>query len=109
MWIGFTGGEPFQRNDFEKIVEAAASHCPELLLVSVATNGSAPDRTVEFARWFSKTYPRILLQLSVSIDGEEQLHDKIRGKSGTFAAADRTYKLLQDMKSDLPMFRVTVS
>ena len=108
-WIGFTGGEPFLRSDLEEIVEAAAGYCPDLLLVSVATNGSAPDRILNFASWFTKAYPRILLQLSVSLDGGELEHDRLRGRAGSFKSALRTFKLLQDSAGCSPMLRVTVS
>jgi len=74
-----TGGEPFLRDDLEKILLLAAKQ-KNILSVAINTNGTCPDviykvmhNTVS-ARRDAKQY-----HLNVSLDGFSQTHNKIRG------------------------------
>ena len=75
--VRLTGGEPFVRRDLMEIATATQRHLRPLLL-HVTTNGFLTDRIVEFCE---KRERRVPLQLLVSIDGEGEKHNQVRGHS----------------------------
>jgi MoaA/NifB/PqqE/SkfB family radical SAM enzyme len=95
--VRLTGGEPFLREDLPDLAEAvmAASH-PRVL--HVTTNGSLPDRVVDFAQRFSK--PRRLAFL-VSFDGHREEHDASRGERVTYDTAMSTVRRLAALRRRL--------
>jgi MoaA/NifB/PqqE/SkfB family radical SAM enzyme len=70
--IGFTGGEPFIRDDFGKIVEYCYMRS---MSVSVNTNGSLITRHINQLRK--------LKRINLSLDGPRDINDYIRG-NGSF-------------------------
>jgi MoaA/NifB/PqqE/SkfB family radical SAM enzyme len=94
QWIDFTGGEPTDRPDFVKLVQAFARACPDLLLVHFPTNGIATKRIEEAATEIRQTV-RATLVVSVSIDGPPELNDRLRGIRNDFAHAIDTFAALR--------------
>jgi Fe-coproporphyrin III synthase len=90
QWIDFTGGEPTDRPDFLRVVQAFAEACPDLLLVHFPTNGIATTRITEIATEIRRTV-RARLVVSVSIDGPPELNDRLRGIRHDFAHAVDTF------------------
>lgn len=84
--IDFTGGEPFIRTDFCEILTYASEKGIETLVTS---NGSV----------WSEKITRTLLDtntlLLISLDGDEEIHDKSRGK-GAYKKAVETIKKYRD-------------
>ncbi|MCX7924024.1 MAG: radical SAM protein [Clostridia bacterium] len=71
--ITVTGGEPFVREDFMRLLEVLSSH-KHLFSFSILTNGSLITPAV--SRYLKKLQPSFV---QVSIEGNEVTHDKIRG------------------------------
>ncbi len=94
-WLAVTGGEPFLRTDLEEIVESALKRCKNLLLVSFVTNGSQLERASETLRRLSKHHRRIRFVVSVSIDGDEVTHDRLRSVRGIHEKAVATLSSLE--------------
>lgn len=97
--ITFYGGEPLLNPDTTffalRLLRRleAEGRFPESPRISVLTNGSLVDETA--IRAFQETRPSV----GVSIDGPQALHDAARvttGGAGTFQAALRGYRMLQD-------------
>ena len=85
--INFSGGEPLLRDDLEVL----ASHAKKYGIISILnTNGTLI--TPERARKLDKCFEAI----TVSIDGFEDTHDKIRGIKGTFKKAMRAVSILKE-------------
>jgi radical SAM protein with 4Fe4S-binding SPASM domain len=103
-WVGFTGGEPFLRPDLEEMIEAVTRYAPDLAALSFTTNGflhEAIIRTME--RWLRRR-PSCLFIVIVSIDGDRELHDSIRGVAGAWEQAVQTFcalKSLPGIKTEL--------
>ena len=93
-WVSLTGGEPFLRNDVIKIVETIKEKSKNFYLLNIPTNGLLTDKTVKSVEKISDIVPRIIV--TVSIDGLEDIHDKLRGK-GNWRKAFRTYKKLKEL------------
>lgn len=84
--INLTGGEPLLHPDFFRIAEAVTSYGIRL---GILTNGTLIDD--DTARKFSALKP---VFVQISLDGDEEIHDKIRGK-GQFSKALQGIDLLK--------------
>lgn len=72
--INFTGGEPFLREDFLKILHECKKHA-SLFNFGVLTNGTL--LTEDIVKELGKLGPDFI---QVSIEGDEEIHDSIRGR-----------------------------
>lgn len=95
-WLHLTGGEPFLREDFSRIVISASKSMSNLLLIDTSTNGILTEKIV-------KDVYEILdaittnFEIGVSIDGTEKIHDRIRGVRGARNSAMKTYSGLTEI------------
>lgn len=88
--INFTGGEPFVRNDFIDLLEAARA--TELFSVGILSNGLLPEQD-DLLR-LQKLNPSFV---QLSMEGSKTTNDSIRGKGSTESVqkAMRAYRELQ--------------
>lgn len=85
-FFDLSGGEPLLREDLAVLAKRASSHnC----LVSMNTNGTLLKKTK--ASQIADAFDVI----TVSIDGPEEIHDRIRGVAGTYRRAVEAIKLLK--------------
>ncbi len=75
--VAFTGGESTMHPDFLQIVEAFLKNGFE---ISIFTNGFNSKKIIELIN----KYPNFPFILKVSIDGFEEMHNKIRGRNGSY-------------------------
>ena len=92
LYVNLSGGEAFLRKDLPQVVEAVRSAAPRAKL-TLSTNGLQPRQT-------KKLLPEILrhdpgMGFAISIDGEEDMHDTVRGIPGGYRKAYETVRLLQ--------------
>jgi MoaA/NifB/PqqE/SkfB family radical SAM enzyme len=105
-WVNLTGGEPFLRSDITNVVEELLK-LPKLEGIAIPTNGFLTDLTVKHVKEMLKVIPEDkFLSITVSIDGYEKTHDKIRGVSGAYRKALKTLEKLKEIKN--PNFNVGV-
>lgn len=83
--LNLSGGEPFLRKDIFQILD----FCKNFEDIVITTNCTLLDE--EKCKELSE-YPNT--RLSVSLDGMEEIHDKFRGKKGTFKKVVSTFPLL---------------
>lgn len=92
-WIDLTGGEIFLRKDLEEIVTIISENSRRLEYLHFPTNGTVPE-TFERIREIRRIFNGNLV-MTVSIDGDKPLHDKIRGREGSWEkAAELLEKLI---------------
>lgn len=104
--LTLTGGEPFLRNDLSHLVQEMlkATKVPRL---SINSNGFYTLKTVQFVQdFYHLTAPTFPLSINISLDGTEDLHDKLRGARGSYANAIRTLKELIYLKQKFPGLEV---
>jgi len=92
MWVAFTGGECFLREDIKEILDAAMYRCPS---VSVTTNGSLPERIESAVKYALKWNSNSILTVNVSLDGLGPQHDEFTGRVGSFERATETIQRLK--------------
>ena len=94
-----TGGEPFLRKEIDQISKFFLNN-ENIHSLNFITNGVLPDRIeekVENIMKYASRNTRILV--NVSIDGMEELHDKIRRVPGIFKKCLDTIGRLKKIKS----------
>ena len=96
-WLDLTGGETMLRPDIEELLEEILAATPRLAVLHFPTNGSFPTRAVACAELVRRRRPELSLLLTVSIDGPEALHDKMRGREGSYRSALNTFERLREI------------
>ncbi len=94
-WLDLTGGEPFLRADIAEVFDAVLDAAPALRVLHFPTNGWFGERTVEVARQVRRRRPEVALIITVSVDGPRDVHDRLRGRAGSFDRALATYRALE--------------
>jgi len=85
--LDFSGGEPFLRKDMEELGSLSRSlGC----ITGVNTNGTLINERRAPAIAGSFDY------ITISIDGTEQVHDRVRGARGVYAKAKKALSLLRE-------------
>ena len=107
-WIDFTGGEVWLRNDFVSIVKSAISECKNLVMLHFPTNGYLTDRIVSGVEEIIKAgAPKFVV--TISMDGDEEVNDYVRGKKGGWRRQIETYKQLHAMRGVEVVLGMTLS
>jgi radical SAM protein with 4Fe4S-binding SPASM domain len=91
--VNITGGETFLRADLPEVVAAVHEAAPRANL-TISTNGLQPSRTKRMLPDLLRVLPDI--GFGVSIDGEEAMHDKVRGVPGNYRKCIETVRILQE-------------
>lgn len=103
--LNLSGGEPYLRPDLFEIADAFVVHSGAWL-ISSPTNGSFPERTVDFAERMLARHKNIVLKIGISIDGTCELHDQIRCVPSGYDKALETATQLNKLKSKYPNLMV---
>lgn len=82
--IMLTGGETLLRDDFPSLLGRLASH-KNIASIAITTNGFLPERIAGLEATISQSAKPI--DLSISLDGLEERHNKIRGVPFAFKNA----------------------
>ncbi|MBN2198079.1 glycosyltransferase [Candidatus Wolfebacteria bacterium] len=90
---GFTGGEPFLRDDLLEIIMLFKKQGVKYFQIN--TNGVLTDKIVVFSREMLKR--KISFKIIISIDGLEKTHDKIRNVTGAFKKSIKTIRKLKNI------------
>ena len=107
-WLDLTGGEVMLRQDMADITRSAVKHLPRLFQFHFPTNGTFPKRTEDITRIaVSLSIPKVVV--SVSVDGPQPLHDKLRGKAGTWDLAVETYERIKAIRGAAVYFGMTLT
>ena len=95
--VNLTGGETFLRRDLPEVVAAVHEAAPRAA-ITISTNGLQPSLT-------RRVLPEILrvksdVGFAISIDGDEEMHDKVRGVPGNYRKCIDTIRAVQEAGSD---------
>ncbi|MGI0100258.1 MAG: radical SAM/SPASM domain-containing protein [Candidatus Micrarchaeaceae archaeon] len=101
-WIGLTGGEPFLRSDIVDIVKAFKENSKGLYMLTIPTNSLCDSDMVvnRIREMLELKVPRIVITLS--LDGNRETHDRVRGIPGNYDKVIGMYKSLMDLKMEHP-------
>lgn len=98
-WINISGGEIFLRDDIVQMIEIIDKRSKDLYILDFPTNGFCSEKIEEdVTAILQKTkVPNVFI--TISLDGPEDLHDSIRGKSGSWQKALDTYARLKHINN----------
>jgi MoaA/NifB/PqqE/SkfB family radical SAM enzyme len=97
-WIALSGGEISLYKDINELILIFSKYCPNLTLITFTTNGLLPNQILSIGLEIKEKLPRCDFFVTISLDGDESLHDNIRGVPGNFKLANETLELLTKNK-----------
>jgi sulfatase maturation enzyme AslB (radical SAM superfamily) len=95
VWITFSGGEPFLRDDLPEICGAAGRICRPAI-INVPTNGSLA-RLPSMVERICELCPSSQIIVNMSLDGPGALHDEIRAHKDLFETWRKNYDALRSI------------
>jgi radical SAM protein with 4Fe4S-binding SPASM domain len=107
-WADLTGGEIFLRPDIDDVFDAIVTGWERLAILHFPTNGFLTDRIVKSVERIARrrSAPTIV---TVSLDGDEQLNDDVRGIKGGFKRQVATFSALRQVPGVQVVFGMTLS
>ncbi len=107
-WADLTGGEIFLRPDIDEILDAVVGGWKRLALLHFPTNGLATACILRSVRRIAgRMAGRIVV--TVSLDGDEETNDEIRGVQGAFRRQLDTFKALRGTRGVTSVLGLTLS
>jgi MoaA/NifB/PqqE/SkfB family radical SAM enzyme len=108
MWLAFSGGEIYLRDDLVDIAGTFyINNRPSIMLFP--TNGLLPETIRDRTERILKNSPKSVVVVKLSLDGIGDAHDKIRDTPGSFAKTMETCRLLEDLLGRYPNFELGVN
>ncbi len=98
-YLTLAGGEPMIRKDIFEIIKIFHKN-NGLQMLNIVTNGWFVERIKILIERVLKEIPDLHINIGISVDGLEELHDHIRQKKGSFIKCCETIKELQNIKND---------
>ncbi|MBS3095478.1 radical SAM protein [Candidatus Woesearchaeota archaeon] len=98
VWLAISGGEPFLRNDLEKIYELFCDN-NKIEDLNLPTNGVLTDVIYEKAKYMLNSRKIKNFNIVLSLDGTKEIHNQIRGID-CFENVFKTYEKLIELKKD---------
>ena len=93
-WLNLSGGEPTDHENLIEIIDIFIESCPNLLIINFTSNGLNTEALVKVADYLEKT--RIpIVGINVSIDGDEDMHQKLRGGYDSYQKAINSLKKIR--------------
>lgn len=105
--LSLTGGEPFLRKDYADIVRLFLRHT-RLKTLSTVSNGIDADRVLPHIEPILRESP-VSFFLSISVDGNEATHNRVRQKENAFARTLESIRQLRRLKETYPQFSLGVN
>lgn len=103
--LGISGGEPFIRDDMADIVRIFYKSCAPMV-VELPTNGYFTESIIMQTRDILEHCKNMIVDLQLSIDGPEDVHNEIRGLKDSYARIRQTYHRLLRLKSEYKNLRL---
>ncbi len=108
--VSFTGGEPFIRKDIPEIIDVLTKGCCGLKSIGFNTNGFLVGALYQNALLIrSRLDPKISLNVSLSLDGIADTHNKIRGIPQAFSLVSESIERLLLIKQKYANFSVSAN
>lgn len=108
LWLAFSGGEIFLRDDLVDISEIFYHHNrPPVILYP--TNGLLPEVIRERTEMILQRCRKSVIAVKLSIDGLCEEHDLIRNTPGSFEKTMRTYELLGELIEKYDNFELGIN
>ncbi len=105
--LSLTGGEPFLRDDYADIVRLFVRHT-RLKTLSTVSNGIEAERILPHVEPVLQETD-LAFFLSISVDGDEETHNRVRQKKNAFARTLAAIRQLLRLNDRYPKFSLGVN
>ena len=103
--LGISGGEPFIRDDLSEIVKIIYRNCSPIV-ADIPTNGFFTDKVIRQVEDIAGYCKDMTVDLQLSIDGPEEIHNEIRGLKDSFKRVRETYSRVIALKKKYSNLKV---
>ena len=94
-WLSLSGGEVTLVKYYKQMIDSLVENCKNIKILAFTTNALAINRALEYALYAKEKGLDVLV--TISLDGDEQIHDELRGIKGNYKKCfDLYYKLRQN-------------
>lgn len=108
LWLAFSGGEIFLRQDLADIAELFyQKNQPAIILLP--TNGLLPETILTTTEEILKRCPKSTVVVKISVDGPPEIHDAMRGVPGAHHQAMATYDRLAGLLERYANFELGIN
>lgn len=107
LTVSLTGGEPYLRPDLPEIASAFERHSAARS-IQIPSNGLLVDKTLQRLQQLLERVRTARVSTGVSLDGPEEIHNRIRQNERSFAKALETLAGMKELKSAHPNLSVGV-
>ncbi|MFA6030821.1 MAG: radical SAM protein [Elusimicrobiota bacterium] len=97
MTLAIGGGEPFLRKDLPEIIGLFRRHAG-VQAAGFPTNGMLTDAIAAQTERILRENPGLRLNVSVSLDGRREVHERVRGVPGCWDKAQRSLEVLEGLR-----------
>src|SRR3989338_4970094 len=103
----FSGGEPFIRQDFAEVIKTYYRNT-RVKEVTVPTNGTFTEKMQKDCTEILAHCPDMDLNIVVSLDGIEKIHDEIRQVKDCYKTAKKYFLMLKELQIKYPRLQVSI-
>ena len=94
-WLSLSGGEVTLVKYYKQMIDSLVENCKNIKILAFTTNALAINRALEYALYAKEKGLDVLV--TISLDGDEQIHDELRGIKGNYQKCfDLYYKLREN-------------
>lgn len=108
LWLLFSGGEIYVRQDLPQIVSTFYRH-NHPVIITLPTNGVAPNLIIPKTEEILGSCPESAVVVKVSLDGLGEEHDRIRNTPGNFEKAMETWERLRELGSRFDNLQIGIN
>lgn len=105
LFLNLAGGEPYLRSDLLAIIALFKKHTG-VRMIGIPSNGFLTEKIIKTAEEILKKFPEIHFRFSFSVDGLDNMHDRIRGFPGGFDKVIKTIKEVKELKNKYKNFSI---
>ncbi len=105
--LNFSGGEPFIRQDFAEVIK---TYYRNTLVkeVTIPTNATFTEKMKKDCTEVLEYCKGMELNIVVSLDGLEKIHDEIRQVKDCYKTAKKSFLMLKELQKTYPYLQVSV-
>lgn len=105
--LNFSGGEPFIRPDFAEVIK---TYYRNTLVkeVTIPTNATFTDKMKKDCTEVLEYCKGMELNIVVSLDGLEKIHDEIRQVKDCYKTAKKSFLMLKELQKQYPRLQVSI-
>lgn len=105
-WLSLSGGEVTLVKYYKQMIDSLVDNCKNIKILAFTTNALAINKALDYALYAKQKGLDVLV--TISLDGDEQTHDELRGIKGNYKKCFDLYYKLKENKINCN-FGITIS